>query len=442
MDPQLSCGHVAPAFGAKLCPHLFPVLQDGIAHYQWFTGRGGENDLLCQECFKEREAGNPAPVRAICQDCFEQAIGPATVVQIFVPSAISERPESFDPRLTTTALPPEAGEVDDFTPADGESRPVWMVLNRQGEIFRFDADSGACLRLAQVDVPFEPNEQLGRVRRRRLHISPRQDFAAVVVDYGVHGKVVDLRSGAVVLDLEHPDYCAYTVPFPFAFAENAAGETLAVYRTDWNRLDLRNLASGALLSDREVHCSGEKDPRGFLDYFHGNLHLSPDGERLLDDGWKWHPSGMPRLWSVAAWLENPNEPESGPSCRNPCWRDNHWDLGMTFVGPKRVAISGLGDEAWAPGFSLVDLSLPDPAHRWDPAIQEFPGPTGEFFSDGEVLYSSGPGGLSRWDLEDGCRTGHLSGFEPTRHHRGAGELAQLRDGVLLRWRMPVLSGKP
>jgi hypothetical protein len=31
------------------------------------------------------------------------------------------------------------------------------------------------------------------------------------------------------------------------------------------------------------------------------------------------------------------------------------------------------------------------------------------------------------------RTGHLQDFRPTHHHRGAGELVQLIDGVLVRW---------
>lgn len=42
-------------------------------------------------------------------------------------------------------------------------------------------------------------------------------------------------------------------------------------------------------------------------------------------------------------------------------------------------------------------------------------------------------GLSRWSLLTGERTGHLPGFRPTHHHRGAEELVQIEEGVLLRW---------
>jgi hypothetical protein len=49
------------------------------------------------------------------------------------------------------------------------------------------------------------------------------------------------------------------------------------------------------------------------------------------------------------------------------------------------------------------------------------------------LFSSDETGLSRWNLIDGARTGQIPDFRPTRHHRGAHELAQLTDGVIVRW---------
>jgi len=73
-------------------------------------------------------------------------------------------------------------------------------------------------------------------------------------------------------------------------------------------------------------------------------------------------------------------------------------------------------------------------------LTAFPGPAGEFFSDGTFLFSSSESGLSRWSTEDGARTGHLERFHPMHHHRGAGELVQLNENVLLRWSTEEVAG--
>lgn len=245
--------------------------------------------------------------------------------------------------------------------------------------------------------------------------------------------MVDLATGAVVLDLAHEGYHPDTVPFSFAFATAPDGRPLAIHRTAWNRLDIWDLRAGRCLTERECVC--DRDPKlrsHCLDYFHGRLLVGPDGKRLLDAGWVWQPLCLPLVWNLEAWLANPFESEDGPTCRD-LYQQEAWNVGMAFLGPDRVAIGGMVEGAKVPqGARVYDLA-DDPNPTIPIAI---PGPQGEFFSDGNVLYSSGPGGLSRWDLEDGCRTGHIPGFEPTRHHRGAGELAQLKDGVLLRWQMP------
>ena len=80
---------------------------------------------------------------------------------------------------------------------------------------------------------------------------------------------------------------------------------------------------------------------------------------------------------------------------------------------------------------LVRVSLMlEPDHE----LTAFAGPGGTFFSDGQSLFSSDESGLSRWDVNDGCRTGYIAGFSPTFHHRGANELVQIVDNALLRWR--------
>ena len=279
-----------------------------------------------------------------------------------------------------------------------------------------------------------------------MHASPCGNFAAIVNDYGHHGEVIDLRSGQVTLTLDGGDYYPETVPFSFAFAQ-VHGRVVAIHRTAWNRLDVSDPSTGNLLSNRSPtsYRTGEDRPLHYLDYFHGALHVSPNSVRILDDGWVWHPVGIPIAWSLEPWIsENVWESEDGPSRRFICSRLYYWDHAMTWLDDQRVAIGGLSeDDAYmVDGVRIFDITVPgepDPGCRADRSgpreLNAFAGPTGTFFSDGHLLFSSDPHGLSRWDLSHGSRTGFLSGFSPTHHHRMAGELVQIVDGTLIQLKL-------
>jgi hypothetical protein len=47
--------------------------------------------------------------------------------------------------------------------------------------------------------------------------------------------------------------------------------------------------------------------------------------------------------------------------------------------------------------------------------------------------SAAKSGLSKWDPKSGARICHIDEFHPTKHHLGAGELAQLSQGAIARW---------
>src|SRR5260221_894474 len=115
---------------------------------------------------------------------------------------------------------------------------------------------------------------------------------------------------------------------------------------------------------------------------------------------------------------------------------------MTWLDDQTLAVEGIGDdyEQMVEGVRIFDVREPgraSPLWRgdlgWRRQLRAFAGPAGRLFADRGSLYSAAGDGLSRWDPADGSRTGHLPGFSPTHHHRGANELAEMRDGVLLRW---------
>lgn len=355
------------------------------------------------------------------------------------------RAEPMSNALQQSDFPTDLGAIVDIAPIQDASRSVWLLLSTEGSLIRLDADSRAWQRLASCTVQAEPDREAfnGHTLRRKLHASPCGRFAAVVNDYGQFGQILDLQLGLVTLPLDGGDDDPETVPFSFAFA-TLRGRTVAIHRTDSNRLDVSDPASGQLLTSRGPtgYRAGEKKPDHLLDYYHGALHLSPDGRYVLCNGWVWHPVGVPVVWSLEAWLTaNVWESEDGPSKAGLCSCGYYWDRPACWLDGTRLALGGLGDEDTEiqPGARIFELiPLESTQAEGEPTLTvcepiAFSGPAGAFFSDGKALYSSDDAGLSRWDPVDGARTGHLPGFGPTHHHPYAEELAECSAGGLRRW---------
>lgn len=357
---------------------------------------------------------------------------------------MNAQPDPFNTTPKTTALPTGLGTVLDIAPVNDSRESVWMALNADGDVFNFNADTGQCAQVARSSVPVEiQTESWPKSLRQRLHVSNRGEFIAVVNDYGRYGQVIDVRTGKVTLSLDGGDYCQYTVPLSFAFAD-VNERVIAIHRTAWNRLDLSDAADGSLLSGRGPTSfrSGETRPEHYLDYFHGALHVNPSSTWIVDDGWVWHPVGVPKSWSLEKWFsENVWESEDGPSKKRVCARNYYWDRAVVWLDDTRVVIAGIGDEDtdMVDGARIFDVTAAGEAgpewrsdFEWALEITAFAGPAGRFFSDGISLYSSDKDCLSRWRVEDGARTGQLQDFEPIHHHRGAGELVQLTETGLTR----------
>jgi hypothetical protein len=405
----LACGHVAYAGRRRVCPHmLHPAEDEDVSYVRLLTGRGIDADLCCTACDTARQDGTPVTLAMICEGCV--ALYDDDEAGYFSgwrgEPGISERPEPVDPALAATPLPAGLGAVLDLAALPAG----WLILTEARQLVRFDPATGVHDRVARV-----------RTEAQRLHASADGRFAAVVHDFGRYGRVVDLATGRVTLTLDGGDYHNEHVPLSVAFAEHE-GRTVVVHRTAWNRLDASDAATGRLLTARE--------PRD-VDYFHGALHVSPGGRWLADDGWVWAPAGVPYVWDLSRWLgEYVWESEDGPSRRRLCQRMYHWTSPMCWIGDNLLAISGLGDDDMdlLPGVRIFDAPTGAELHA-------FAGPQGELFSAGRRLYAATPDGLEIWDPFTAERTGRVPGFHPTHHHRAAGELAAVRDGELVRFRL-------
>ncbi len=194
--------------------------------------------------------------------------------------------------------------------------------------------------------------------------------------------------------------------FPCAFTEHL-GEQVLLAGTDWNRVDAFAVPSGRLLTERGPtrYAQGETRPDHYVDYFQGALHVSPDGSRVVSDGWVWQPMGVPLLWDLARWLDGDVwQAEEASSLV----QRYLWDTTICWVGDECVAMWGIGedDEAMLPGAILFSLTASTPTVAFAGT------PRQQFWSNGRHLFAASDIGLTIWDPFTGERLGELIGFQP------------------------------
>ena len=443
-DPRPACDHDRVPGRIPTCRHLAGVVQWATPYYRWHTGVGLEAELLCADCDADRRAGNAIEIVSICEACrfvLQDRLGSlggvrgTAEVQVWL--------EPIDETIHETQLPWPAEDVLDIAPIEEEDA-AWLVVLRDGSVMRLAADSGRVDELCSVELPPpKPDHEpwVGHEQTPRLYVSVDSAFAAIVHDYGKHGSAYDLGTGRRTIELDGGDYRPNTVPFSFAFVEHR-GRTVAIHRTEWNRLDVSDAETGQLLTERGPtrYGRGDQRPEHYLDYFHGRLVVSPDGRRILDDGWVWHPVGVPTVWDLHRWLEeNVWESEDGPSRMSLAHREYYWDHAMCWLDADRVAVGGIGeDDDWmidgARIISAVERDVSTWRRRHARELGAFAGPSGRFFSDGHRLFSVDDDGLSVWDVDAGVLAARIDGFTPSRQHSHYRELVQLSGRRLLRWR--------
>lgn len=304
-----------------------------------------------------------------------------------------------------------------------------LVLVAGGELRGIDVDTGASVRLCLVELPvikIDHDKQYFSAPCHRLHASSDGRFAAIVVDYGRHGTVVEVLTGTLTMRLDGGDYHQGTVPFSACFLCHE-GRTVFVHRTAWNRLDVADPATGLSLTDRYVapYENSSERPAHYLDYFHGQLRPSPDGSRIFDDGWVWQPVSIPRTWSMRNWLvSNPWESEDGASLVDLTNRDD-WTSPACWTSEQHIALWGLAE--WdteefeeigqGAGVRILDATsgLHAPDSRWPMDLQT--GKVLDMFSDGVCLLVATDTGTSMWDIGSRAQITFLPDFLARRHDR-------------------------
>lgn len=401
------CGHETDGPLRRTCCHL---LDHGELDFYWrFTGQGVAYDLICVHCQKNLD-GVEANLRTTCLECFEAMRNRGDRSGFVGQPGIVERESSLSFRHSTVRLSGSLeGRILDIQPVPSLDRNLWIAITQAGQLYRLDLDDQSFVPLCRLS-----GSNVDLAADVSLTLSTNGRMAAVVNTRGRHGVVVDLDSGKQTMPLDRGDYHEEHCNFPVAFFENQ-GRLLLVHGTDWNRLEISDPATGTRFTERSPtsYQQGQERPEHYLDYFHCGLTVSPNQQYIADNGWVWHPVGVVATWSLTRWLhENVWESEDGKSKKDLCGRD-FWDGPLCWVGDKRLAVWGLGDEdgAMIAAVRIFNVESGE-EERW------FPGPKENLIFDRYLFSLDKEEGTSVWDVDTGERLLRESSFCPLRYHRG------------------------
>lgn len=129
---------------------------------------------------------------------------------------------------------------------------------------------------------------------------------------------------------------------------------LLVHGTKWNRLDISDPLTGELLTSRvdpelKIVNNEPISSEHYLDYFHGQLSVSPNNNWLIDNGWEWHPLGSVTSWNINEWIiNNVWESEDGKSKKSLWWGKYDWNEPVCWISETEIGIVGRFD------YDLVD----------------------------------------------------------------------------------------
>lgn len=317
-----------------------------------------------------------------------------------------------------------------------------LAINEASELWRLHLHSGQAEKLLSIQNVFDLNIK----HPLQIVISPNGKYAAVSNQRGRYGVLFDLHSKEQLpIQLQRDGYHSDKSVFPLAFTEIPQGRTLLIHGSKWNRLDITDVLSGENLSERtspgyntETNTTNEH----YLEYFHGQLHVSPDGKKVTETGWIWHPVAETRCWNIEEWLENNRwESEDGASLHRLWSSLLDWDVPMAWLDSDTLAVWGKLDEdmidkedakneevemnsvVWFDVISGKRLGrlLSAPAYTMTPYTTLFPYTQAKMVAaNGQIFLWDDGVDFSVWNIETGQCEATKLGFQPDLYHASSG----------------------
>ncbi|MFS0839743.1 hypothetical protein [Paenibacillus sp. 1P03SA] len=299
----------------------------------------------------------------------------------------------------------------------------FITVTEKGDLYTLDTATDAVEKLCSIECP-----EIDFGESVTIEISVQEDFLSVVNTYGKHGVLVDLARKRIVRAFERDDYHFKQSKFPTAFLEHNK-RTLFVHGTAWNRLDITDVHTGESVIPRpdaefDADENGSGEAGHYLDYFHGQLLVSPGGDWIADNGWIWHPAGSVTAWNVRNWLtENVWESEDGESRKTLWWGKYDWNEPICWVGKTKIGIIGrydpglLADEEEMPLSEDFLLRIMDVRDGLESV--SFKIVPGELYYDDYIYCSSPDKGLTVYDPGSGKELYANAGLTAAAYHPGS-----------------------
>lgn len=398
------------------CSHLLESLRtndlesiDDSGYYRAFIGKGMGYHLVCSDCknkVSENEDSLVLPLtQSISEADFSQIEKKFELYGLTGEAEVLISKEQRKIQFSYRSLSHLSNQVVlDIQPYYGEGYTQWIAINAAGCLVKINEGSNFV----------EPSKPLGGAvdfsKPILTCLAPNQRFLAIANTFGTEGCVVNIDKEEICFEFKRGDYHIEHCEFPMDFFERD-GKTYFVHATDWNRLDISDLESGKLITDRDWETPAEgQRAKHSLDYFYGSLSISPGFKWIFNSGWAWHPVGMPIVFNLHDWhSKNIWESEDGPSRKTLAQLD-YWPSSACWIDDNQLAFDGLeGDFYTSHGLRIIDMLTGN-------TVKSFAGPSGALFFDKD-LFSVTALGFSGWNINTGERIIHDSSFRPLRYHR-------------------------
>ncbi|MDQ3634207.1 MAG: hypothetical protein M3405_06815 [Acidobacteriota bacterium] len=180
-----------------------------------------------------------------------------------------------------------------------------VIICKSKNIFLLNLKTKESDLLTTLDFPLEYSEDLFSYfestgnKKELLSIQSFQNYICIVQKYGQNGIVLNLKNPNFRKELKRGDYCVEHCTFPIAFYEND-NQTFLIHGTDWNRLDITNLETDKILTERIVDYETSSN---YFDYFHSSLLMSPDAKHFTSNGWVWSPYDIITVYQTEKFIQ-------------------------------------------------------------------------------------------------------------------------------------------